>query len=303
MDSGEKDYASPAGPPPLLDPEQLQHLCTHGWLLLDLPAELEARLEQLSASTSGFFGTDIESKTSTYPKRQGTEYGYYRVESEKEYVTLRRRVHSDSVLETHAEHVWYSSAGLLHRILCDLSRMGDSPNTVWDSLISGAVHYPTLDTDLKDSITLMRLFNYFPTTGMADPHTDTGLLTLCVGGAAGLEVADWTADPPVWIPASKPCILVGETLRALSQGALIAGCHRVVGNPKGRTSVVFALRPNLGLSTDMASFGGDGVVSNRELYNEIKREKYSINAKQDVREKQRAMATREPQRLIEYRPR
>nr|OQO31943.1 hypothetical protein B0A51_00283 [Rachicladosporium sp. CCFEE 5018] len=151
MDNGGDSYASPAGPPPLLGHEQLAHLCTHGWLLLDLPAELEARLKELSASTGGVFATNVAAKTSAYPKKQGTEYGYYRVEGEKEYITLRRRVHSDSALETHAEYVWNGSADLLYRILCDISRMGDSHNSVWDSLVTGTLTFPTANTELKDT--------------------------------------------------------------------------------------------------------------------------------------------------------
>lgn len=278
------DFAPPPGPPPILTLEQLRHVCRYGWLSYDLPTTLDEQLSQLSRLGSDFFNQDTEQKQRLYPASHGTESGYYHVEGEKEYLTLRRHVHPNISLETSAAQAWHAIAQVLHRILIDLSRVSDLHPSIWDSMLEGSLSYPGPQTDLNDVITLMRIFRYYPTSGVADPHTDLGLLTLCVGDGTGLEVRD-TAHS--WRPAARATILVGETLRKLSSGVIRAGLHRVVGNPEGRGSIVFALRPNLSGHVDLSSFGGEGVVETREFYMDIKGAKYNVNAKHELRDKQR----------------
>ena len=281
------DYLPPPGPPPVLTIEQLRHLCRYGWLSYGLPTALDERLARLFRSGSNFFDQDIEQKQWLYPASRGTECGYYGVEGEKEYLTLRRHVHDNIELETEAAQAWRAIAQLLHGVLADLSRVEGLNPSIWDSMVDGSLSYPDQYTDLEDVITLMRIFRYFPTNGVADPHTDLGLLTLCVGGGTGLEVRDTVHSPAAWRPAARATILVGETLRKLSNGVIRAGMHRVVGNPEGRGSIVFALRPNLNGHIDLSSFGGEGVVATRKFYMDIKGAKYNINAKHELRDKQR----------------
>jgi len=271
----------------MLNIQQLRHLCAFGWLSYDLSPDLDERLTRLFELAGSFFDEELGRKQGLYPANHGTECGYYRIEGEKEYITLRRQVHADSALEDEASQAWREIARLLHGMLAELSSADGLDASVWDSLVDGSLTYPTHDTDLNHVITLLRIFRYYPTTGVADAHTDLGLLTLCVGDGSGLEVLDASLRPPQWRPAPCGTILVGETLRKLSNGIIKAGLHRVVGNPKGRSSIVFALRPNLNGQIDLSCFGRQEIVEARKFYMEIKAAKYNINAKQELRSAQR----------------
>jgi len=286
-DKAEYEYLPPPGPPPMLSLEQLRHLCRYGWLAYDLSPDLSDRLTRLFGLASNFFNQGTEEKQRLYPASQGTECGYYCVEAEKEYVTLRRQVHQHLPFEAEAGEAWREIAQLLHGVLLELSKAEGLETSVWDDMVNGSLPYPPPDADLNNVISLMRVFRYLPTTGVADPHTDLGVLTLCVGDGTGLEVLDTSLSPPEWRPAAKATILVGETLRKLSNGVIRAGLHRVVGNPEGRGSIVFALRPNLSERVDLSAFGGEGVVDTRKFYMDIKGTKYNINANHELREAQR----------------
>lgn len=281
------EYPHPPGPPPVLDIEQLKHLCRYGWLSYELPASSGERLARLFSLAGDFFDQDTGKKQALYPPSRGTECGFYRVDGEKEYVTLRRQIHDDLAFEAEASQAWKEIAQLLHLILIDLSRAEGMATTAWDSMVGSSLSLPALETNLDDVITLMRIFRYYPTTGVADPHTDLGLLTLCVGDGEGLEVFDTSVKPPQWRPAARATILVGETLRKLSGGIIRAGLHRVVGNSQGRSSIVFALRPDLEGSIDMTAFGGEGVVEARGFYADVKARKYNVNAKPEMRKAQK----------------
>jgi isopenicillin N synthase-like dioxygenase len=173
---------------------------------------------------------------------------------------------------------------------------------VWDDILDGTLTMPAAEDQM--TYTLLRLFRYFPTTGVvAEPHTDLGLLTLCVGDRGGLEVLDRTRstdDHPVWIDAASEAqtqteqqtqtatILVGQTLKALSNETFNAGIHRVVGNPEGRHSVVFALRHSSRHDVDFGLFGGEGRVRASELWRFIEVGKVNINTVKKRRDAQRA---------------
>ena len=280
-------YDLPAGPPPLLSPDQVRHLAFQGWLPLNLPDHLAQPLSHLSISASQFFDQSLDVKRNLYPAGGGTEKGYYRVQDEKEYLTYRHRVHADSELEQQACEVWQSTGNLLHRILCDLSRAGNYSTSAWTDLLDGSLQMPGDESRMDDVVSLMRLFRYYPTGGFAAEHVDLGLLTLCIGDSKGLQVLDRSQRPPQYIDTEGPVIVVGDTLRALMRNQVRAGLHRVVGNPEGRSSVVFALRPCLKHPIDLAAFGGTGVVETAELYHGIRDKKYNINATKDVRDRQR----------------
>jgi len=280
-------YEPPPGPPPLLTFEQIQHLAVQGWLAVDLPADFQQGLYDVSRAASNFFDQSLNEKGAQYPSSRGTECGFYHVPDEKEYVTLRHHVHPESPMEGCARKVWSDAAHFLHRILCDLSRAGDYGVQVWDHLLDGSYDVPQDASDMSDITTLMRLFRYYPTEGIASEHVDIGLLTLGVGDGHGLQMLDRSKSTLEWVDAEGPVVLIGDMARALLNDRVRAGLHRVVGNPSGRSSVVYALRPNIRHPTDLATFGGEGVVDTREYFQRIKGRKYNVNARKDIRERQR----------------
>ncbi|WPG97331.1 Hypothetical protein R9X50_00010500 [Acrodontium crateriforme] len=286
MVHNETSYEPPAGPPPLLAPDEIRHLAFQGWLPVTLPHELLQTLDALSQAAGLFFDQSPEVKCRLYPASNGTENGFYQVECEKEYLTFRHHVHPDSVLEHHASEAWQSIGAFLHRMLCDLSRAGSYSLSAWPKLLDGALEMAADATRLQDTPTLMRLFRYYPTSGFAASHVDLGLLTLCIGSGQGLQVLDRTLTPPQFIDAEGAVVVVGDTLRSLMRNQVRAGAHRVVENPHGRSSIIFALRPCLSHDIDLASFGGCGTANANEVYVSVKGNKYNINATKDIREKQ-----------------
>ncbi|KAL6244317.1 hypothetical protein RBB50_008559 [Rhinocladiella similis] len=299
----------PAGPPPLLSDEQLVSLARQGWLCVDLPETLSRSLKDVFDGSLEFFNDPTQPKAELYPKKLGTEFGYYPVENEKEYITFRCHVHGGSnvrstspasaaaaaavALETKVAQAWREAAVYLFRILCDISRASDLDFSVWDDILDGTLTMP--DTEQEMTHTLMRLFRYLPTTGFAGQHSDLGLLTLCVGNGEGLQALDRfesTIDIPTWVDApvgsGKAMVLIGETLRALSSGTVNTGVHRVVGNPHGRSSIVFALRHSNRHDIDFGLFGGEGVMSPKELWQSVQVGKININSIKEIRDKQRA---------------
>lgn len=276
-------FRPPPGPPPLLSGDELKVLAKQGWIALPSNPGLLEDYSALSKSVTAFLDKDCEEKAKLYPKAEGTELGYYYVENEKEYVTLRSTVHAESDLELHAAKVWQGTATVLQRIMVDLARALDGPANIWASLLDGCLTLPEKQEDITPS--LLRLFRYFPGSGFAARHVDLGFLTLCVGDGRGLQVLDRRQN--VWIDAPGPTILVGETLRVLTCGMVQAGEHRVVENPKGRSSIVFALRPSLRHDIDLGNFCGDGIVPSRLFWDRIYNSKFNINATKDIRERQR----------------
>lgn len=278
------DFLPPPQPPPLLSDDQILALARNGWLPFTLPEHLQTGLSALSQASKDFFDKPATAKAELYPQAHGTESGFYPVENEKEYVTLRCRVHAGSRLEDLAAQLWSDVAALFHRILSDLAREMDLPHTVWDSLLDGCLDLPPNSDQMTPS--LLRLFQYYPGSGFAAKHTDLGFLTLCVGDGRGLQVMEEGSDKK-WVDADGPIILAGDVLRILSGNRIRAGLHRVVENPDGRSSIVFALRPSLKHPVDLSQFGLEGVISSDELWSKIKSSKLNINATKEVRERQR----------------
>ncbi|KAL8685229.1 MAG: hypothetical protein Q9224_005904, partial [Gallowayella concinna] len=263
-------FIAPAHPPPLLNADQVLELAQTGYLPLELPPPLIISLQELLRLSTDLFSQDISTKESQFPTAQGTELGYYLVENEKEYLTLRHQYIGDTAttpVSLATAKFWTLAASFLYRILADLSTALDIPLQAWEPLLDGCLGLPTSKAEATP--TLLRLFNYFPDAGAAERHTDTGFLTLCIGTASGLQVwrpclEDSTSPPSgLWIDAgTQPTVLVGKTLQLLSAGRVNAGLHRVMTNPKGRQSVVFALRPSLRHpKLDLAPFGDPSVVN------------------------------------------
>ncbi|KAF2766969.1 hypothetical protein EJ03DRAFT_277114 [Teratosphaeria nubilosa] len=281
----DQDIPPPWEPPPTLAPQQIQHLAHQGWLPVELKPQLLAELEKLSQASAAFFERHPCEKRAMYASSLGTEKGLYHVEGEKQYVTLRHHVHPGSALEKHAKEVWRQAGNFLHRILCDMSRAAGYDVGGWDHLVRGSLNMPEDDSDMQDVLTLMRLFRYYPTAGIAEQHVDIGLLTLCIGNGKGLQVLDWTDKKnPKWVDAMGPTVLVGDMARALMLNQFRAGMHRVVSNPAGRSSIIFALRPCVKEPTDLTEFGGKGTVDTMEIFYKIKGSKYNINATHNIRQ-------------------
>ncbi|EXJ91267.1 hypothetical protein A1O1_04377 [Capronia coronata CBS 617.96] len=294
----------PPGPPPLLNEDQLLHLAQQGWLFLELPEALAQSTTDLLGRSAAYFDASEVEKNSLYPSKQGTEFGYYHVADEKEYITFRCRVHSNATsnasspaqlatsLEASTAKAWHDAGLLLFRILCDIARASDLDLSVWDDILDGTLTIP--DSRDEMTYTLMRLFRYFPSTGHAEEHTDLGLLTVCIGDGSGLQVLDRfnsSTSNSVWVDAPvgtrTATVLVGQTLRTLSARSMNAGAHRVVGNSQGRHSVVFALRHSTRHGIDFSLFGGEGRVPSTELWKTVQIGKVNINTAKEAREMQR----------------
>ncbi|KAK4556450.1 hypothetical protein LTR86_006594 [Recurvomyces mirabilis] len=287
MSDGDILYKSPGGPPPILSPAEVHHIARHGWLPVTLSEHLSQALQQLQAAARDLFALKDEQKRELYPPSRGTECGFYEVLTEKH-----------SCLETCAREVWRDAAAFLHRILCDLSRAGGYDLDAWSSMLDGSREMPKDAKRLDDLTTQLRLFQYEPTTGIATEHVDIGLLTLCVSDRPGLQVLDRFTTPHRWIDAVGPIVLVGDMTRALFRGQVRAGMHRVVENPDGRNSIVYALRPCLKGMVDLASWGGEGQVDTRDYFLKIKGSRHNINATHDIRETQKSNQLRKCQVVL-----
>lgn len=344
MENGHSSFAPPPppGPPPLLSEQQLIHLARQGWLCIDLPDAVSQSVREVFQKAPTFFAAPSQHKAELYPSKQGTEFGYYPVENEKEYVTFRCHVHGSSdsrsatttmtsatpsstgqstttsngssstgqatvtsttpssslaaaiALESTIAQAWREAGLFLYRILCDISRASDLDFSVWDDILDGTLTLPPSEDQV--TYTLMRLFQYLPTTGFAGEHTDLGILTLCVGDGAGLQVLDRhrsTRDIPAWVDApvgvNKGTVLIGQTLRMLSSNTVNTGVHRVVGNPRGRSSVVYALRHSNRHNIDFGRFGSqEGLLTPAELWKKVQFGKVNINSVKEKREQMRA---------------
>ncbi|KAI9662609.1 MAG: hypothetical protein M1821_008776 [Bathelium mastoideum] len=281
-------FLPPTGPPPLLSEEQLLQLHQHGWLFMPISESLQSQIDNLSKEVAQFFDRPEDEKKHSYPASQGTEVGFYPVASEKEYITFRHHVGAVPELERQVAQVWAALASLLHRILCDIARSSDIPTSVWDQLLLDSLELPESSQSLDTTTTLLRLFRYYPSGGFAAEHVDIGLLTLCVGNGKGLQVLDRSTEPAQWRDAEGPTLLVGETVKVLSDGVIRAGAHRVQPNDSGRTSTVFTLRPSLKDTIDLSAFGFEGKLEAKQLWAAIKGSKVNINATKEIREQMKA---------------
>ncbi|KAK5125095.1 hypothetical protein LTR85_000769 [Meristemomyces frigidus] len=130
---------------------------------------------------------------------------------------------------------------------------------------------------------------------MAKDDSDVDNVTTLLRLGKGLQVLDRSKDPPIWLDAAGPIILVGDMARSLMRNQVRAGSHRVVGNANGRGSIVFTLRPYLKHATDLSAFGGQGIVDTKEYFDKIKARKFNINATKDVRKFQQNALQRRTQ--------
>ena len=294
-------HEPPSYPPPILTDSQLFTLSHQGHLSFRLSIELAKIISSLGEVASRFFAQSTEFKTSTYPPSNGTELGYYNIPGEKEYLTLRY-LGNDPVsgLEKLAASTWSCISSLLHRVLVGISHMLKIRPESWDPILDGCLDMPANAEDMTP--TLLRIFRYEPNSGIADRHTDSGLLTLCVGSEPGLQVWQKSTKQEesgggYWVDAEGPTILIGRTLRLLSSNRVTAGLHRVVGNPTGRGSIVFALRPSLRHEIDLSLLGGWGAVSASDMWSKVSRSRVNVNTVKHVRDQQKLDLRKERQTI------
>ncbi|KAL8803014.1 MAG: hypothetical protein Q9182_003440 [Xanthomendoza sp. 2 TL-2023] len=289
-------FIPPSHPPPVLNADQVIELARTGYLPLELPPSLIVSLQELLRLCTDLFSQDISTKERQYPNAEGTELGYYHIQNEKEYLTLRHQYVEDTAttaLSLTAAKFWRLAASFLYRLLADLSTALDIPLQTWDPLLDGCLFLPRSKAEATP--TLLRLFNYLPDAGAAEKHTDTGFLTLCIGTASGLQVwrpclSDSTSlHSGDWINVgTQPTVLAGKTLQWLSAGRVIAGLHRVVPNPEGRQSVVFALRPSLRHpKLDLTPFGEPSMVNLVDVWKGIRGSVFNVNAQVNIRKEQK----------------
>lgn len=281
----------PSHPPPLLTDEQILFLARQGHLPLQLPPLIADLYNQLIVVSKAFFEQSTSMKSQDYPSSQaGLETGYTFLEGEKEYLTLRHSCRPKlDEMQTLIAEVWSKTAAILHRALADLAFAMNFAPEAWDPILDGSLSMPSSTKDA--TTTMLRIFHYFSASGIvSEEHTDLGLLTLCVGSEPGLQVLlrDERDGPTRWVDVEGPTLLVGQVLRTLSENRMRAGVHRVVGNPAGRNSIVFALRPSLrNDKLDLTSFGGKGTLGMNQFWNDIKGSRFNVNAQKEERDEQK----------------
>ena len=288
LDASRADaFIPPPGPPPLLSDAQIVSLATQGHLLLPLSPELTAEYENLFKAASDFFAQPDGTKSMLYPNSSGVEVGYTNVLKEKEYLTLRNASRPETDLEKLVAQLWRDTAALLQRVMADLARglALPMPGQIWNPLLDGCLDLP--NSEKEATPTILRMFQYAANSGLADQHTDIGLLTLCVTRGSGLQVLTKEKTEWVWRDVVGPTLLIGTALKALVGNRVRAGFHRVVANPEGRSSAIFALRPSLRHQFDLEAFGGGVKVGVLEFWENIKSSRYNINAPIDMREQQK----------------
>lgn len=192
----------------------------------------------------------------------------------------------ESSLDSATANAWAKASRLLHRILCDLACFLNYDPKMWDPFLEDTFDLPEDEQSMADTSSLVRLFQYYP-KGCAEPHVDLGLITLCMGTDSGLQLSTQDGDSRRWITTDSPVVLLGTTATMLLREDVRAGRHRVVSSDRGRRSLVFTLRPCLRAELDLRVLGGEGTTTMREYMERTKASRYNINAKIDLREKQR----------------
>lgn len=287
----------PSGPPPLLSPADTLQLAHQGYLNVTLAPHLQTLYEDLFEEADRFFAHAEGAKTSSYPPSPAgpmfrSDGGYVRVPDEKEYLTLPAHAPPPGPprrLERLAAEVWHDAAALLHRVLADLARATPAltrcaaADVVWDPVLEGCLDMPRTAGEARSLPTVLRLFRYEPGSGTSEPHRDVGLLTLCVCPEPGLQVY----GPAGWVGCGTATVLVGSVLRSLAGDRLRTGLHRVVATPRGRRSVVFALRPSLSRDVGLGRLGGPRDKTVRDVWNMSSNGRFDVNAGPEERRRQK----------------
>lgn len=293
----EDKFAPPSYPPPFLNTEQILSFAQQGHIPLTLSPELERSYARVFEAANVFFSQPDELKKGLYPSPPGKpELGFTKNVGEKQYLTLRCGSYPETELERHVRDVWRDTGMILQRILVDLAYAMAlaHPDEVWDQILDGSLTLP--ESEEESTTTIFRMFEYEPLSGVAEPHFDIGLLTLCVCQGKGLQVNEATPKGKVWKDVEGPTLLIGTALQSLTGKKVRAGQHRVVANPNGRSSIIFALRPSLRHEIDLRAFSGGITDSPEEFWEKHTSQRYNINASAEERERQKAIIAKRKQK-------
>ncbi|KAF2095768.1 hypothetical protein NA57DRAFT_79477 [Rhizodiscina lignyota] len=297
----EEGFTPPSHPPPLLTNGQILSFAAQGHMNFPLPSQLQQSYKKVFETANQFFAQANETKSKLYPNPEGRpEVGYTNNVGEKQYLTLRCRTHPDMDLEKHVRDAWHDTGMLLLRVLVDLAyAMGlADPDQVWDPVLDGCLTLP--GSEEESTTTIFRVFEYEPLSGVAESHVDIGLLTLCVCQGDGLQVQHLTNEGPVWKDVEGPTLLAASALQSLTGMKVRAGRHRVVANPKGRSSIIFALRPSLRHEIDLRVYGGGISTSPKEFWGKHTSARYNINASANERERQKDAILKRKEKTMKY---
>jgi hypothetical protein len=166
MHTKTEEYAPPAGPPPrwvrpvILSPTEdadyHHNFHKEGWTKLDLSQKslTLGTMEELLHASQMFFQTQDDHKKAWVSKEEGTEEGYYKVEGEKEFYTIR---HSNCPPELKSAAIasWAAVHELFEEVLTNIE--------ISLSLSSGALKRfatPAKVLDETKRSSMLRLFRY-----------------------------------------------------------------------------------------------------------------------------------------------
>ena len=287
--------------------------------LFDLQLGVKQQLLPASHGTElGYYHVENEKEYVTFRHGDQAKAGLESLREGKHDAQIVAKIEDiRNELEALVQKLWLHTAAYLHRMLIDLSKYIGVDPSAWDPVLDGCLALPPSVEQATPS--LLRTFLYEPDRGVASSHKDNGLLTLCVGNEKGLQVWRDDADgeeiygdpqthahsphqPPrrgCWEDAQGPTVLIGTTLQLLSTNRLAAGGHRVVANPVGRQSIVFALRPSIRHVIDLEPFGGEGTWDMKALWKRITTCRVNVNAQKEIRDEQQRMKEERQARMME----
>jgi hypothetical protein len=161
-----EEFSPPAGPPPRWvrpvilstteDPAYHHIFHKEGWTKLDLSQTPSAfgKMEGLLQASQLFFQTQDDHKKAWVVNEEGTEEGYYKVEGEKEFYTIR---HSKCPPELKSAAI--ASWGAIHQLFDEvLTNIEISLSLSSGALKRFAIPSKVLDETKRSS--MLRLFRY-----------------------------------------------------------------------------------------------------------------------------------------------
>jgi hypothetical protein len=287
------------------------------------PHPLQQAYETLFAASQAFFNLPDEEKNQ-WKHKLGSEEGWSKIPSEKEFITLRTLEYCPEILRGPAKRYWDLMGAHLSNTLGRVSTTLGLPDGEEEGLRRFVGPCGSMqDTDADKTATMLRLFRYegWEAKEVAEPHADLGLLSVVVGNVPGLEV--W--DGSTWFECEREVekankkgatMLAGRQLERFSNGRYPAGGHRVVSyglpepkitssaplghaedeDKRYRFSIVFVLRAHepVIINSDVLETKITGQwtkplqgVTAGKNYEEIRGRHFNINIDMDEREKQR----------------
>jgi isopenicillin N synthase-like dioxygenase len=201
--------------------------------------------------TRGFLRLGAESGSNLYELKEGFSYGY-ELKSEP-----RNKLQGPNVWPKNTNE---SSIKTLQSFFSFCSSLSQQLTALLSQAITGDHRWLEHCKD-GDTISLMRLFHYFPSDEKdslgSSPHTDWGFLTIIKAQESqpSLQIATKVGDLVEWhdvpsTPLNDPepwawfVVNGGDFMSMISHGQSISPLHRVVSTPSERTSFVYFAYPS-----------------------------------------------------------